>query len=94
MKKRIFEEKVYGFARHSNHWLKISGRHYLSVQSAQNVTKFYGVNVETKTFPEDKSLRITLPESDRVLFSEFDKDFENVYLVKNGTTLGPKRLKN
>jgi len=86
-RKVIFEEKVFEKTRHSNHWLKISGRPHLSIQSAKNVTKFFAVDIETKTFTENESLRIILSGSDSVYFSEFDKDFENVYLVKNGNTL-------
>lgn len=51
---------------HTNHWIQLDDKPYLSLLTAKNIIKFYGVDVGSNTFEEDESLRITLSENDEV----------------------------
>ena len=83
-RKVVFQSPAYKDGHHSHHWVTLNKRHYLSVQSAKNVVKFFFVKENGKQFAENESLKITLPDSDSITYVEFDKKFENVFLVKNG----------
>merc|ERR1719242_282696 len=91
-RKLVFKSPAYKDGFHSHHWVILNKRHYLSVQSAKNVVKFFSVEENGKQFTENESLRITLPDSDSITYVEFDKKFENVFLVKNGDELEQRRV--
>jgi len=86
-RKVVFETPAYDYGSHTHHWLKKQNQHHLSVQSSRNEIKVFEVSDDGKQFTENKSLRITLADSDKINFCEFDKKVENVYLVKNGNIL-------
>jgi len=81
-RKVVFKTEAYKRGEQTHHWVRIQGRHYLSVQSQKNIFKFFKVSA-TNGFTEDKALTVTLDEGDDVRYVEFDKNFENMYLVKN-----------
>merc|ERR1719242_714014 len=85
-RKVIFKTQAYSKGEQTHHWVKIQGRHYLSVQSQKNIFKFFKVSA-TNGFTEDKALRVTLDDGDDVRFVEYDGNFENMYLVKNENIL-------
>ena len=35
------------------------------------------------SFTEDESFRLTLNEADEIIFSEFDRKFEHIFILKN-----------
>merc|ERR1712130_439083 len=86
-KEVVLRTDAWKWCDHNVHWLKMNDRQFLSVQNKQNQFKFFSVDSETKKFSEDESLRITLPDSDRVEHTAFDKMCENMYLVKNCSVL-------
>jgi len=79
----VFDTKCYKGHDHIHHWLRIDDRFYLSVQCAANVIKFFSIEPDSKSFTEDDSLKLSFAEDDIVQCFEFDKNCENVFLVKN-----------
>merc|ERR1719295_1161870 len=91
-KKVVFTTDAYLHGHHSHHWIMIQDRHFLSAQSAENVIKFFDVSDDGKHFTEDESLTITLAESEKINYCEFDKMMEYVYLVKNRNILEKRMI--
>ena len=79
----VFETASYDYLGHVHQWLNIDDFPYLAVQSAKNVIKFFSVDSKTKRVEENKNLRITLSDSDEISCTAFDKNSENIFLVKN-----------
>lgn len=79
----MFRTTTWKYCDHNVHWLKMKDQHFLSVQNKKNEFKFFSVDSKTKKFVEDESLVISLPDSERVEYNAFDKNCENMYLVKN-----------
>merc|ERR1719474_742738 len=82
-KKVVFKTDAFEYGQYAHHWVTLKGTHYLSVQSAPNVIKFFAVNCDAKTFTEDESLRITADDFDVIQWLEVDENFENVVWIKN-----------
>ena len=79
---------------HTNHWIKVGEKPYLSLLTAKHVVKFYEVNPVYDSFEEDESLRITLSEDDEVGYCEFDGKQEHIFLVKNGKVLEKRSVRD
>eukprot|EP01083_Nonionella_stella_P051130 135782_1 len=81
----IFEHKVKGGRFHSNHWIKVNGSKYLTVQTRANIISMYAV--KDNVFKKDKTMQIQVDKGKEINFIEFDKSFGNVFLIIDKTTL-------
>jgi len=84
-KKEVFKTQCHGY--HTNHWISIENRLFLSAPTTKNVVSFFAVDSVSKQLLEEESLKVVLPESDVIDYVEFDSSFENVFILKNKKTL-------
>ena len=78
-KEMIFETGV--TATQQSHWIAIKGRKYLSLRTKDNVISMFEIDEETKSFKKDEVLEINLPESDKAGYTQFDGEFENIFIL-------------
>ena len=91
-KKVVLEKKSKG--EHSHHWLTLNAQKYLALQVSKNQMQMFKVDQETKAFEEDETLKVELGDWDNINFSEFDRKFEHLFLVKNDSILEKRSLRN
>ena len=77
----VFEEDARGFQTH--HWVVRNGQKYLSLQTDKNTVKMFKFDGGSKSFEEDGSLLIRLNSGDEINATEFDSNFEHVFILKN-----------
>eukprot|EP01083_Nonionella_stella_P011622 32994_1 len=83
--------------RHSHHWITIDQQKYLSIQTAKNIIKMYQIKQGTAhrfSFEEDEQFRVCLPKSDTINCCEFDRNFKNIIILKNGGILEKRSIRN
>ena len=80
-KKTVFAQNAFG--PHNHHWIWIHKQKYLSLQTKKNEIKMFEVNQEELTFKENAALRICMTANDEIDFTEFDRAFENIFILKN-----------
>ena len=88
-KKAIFERKSSG--KHGHHWISINKQKYLSMQTKCSVQMFK-INEENNVFEEDAALRLSVGDGDRINYSEFDRYFKNIFILKNYTILESRSI--
>eukprot|EP01083_Nonionella_stella_P000526 1494_1 len=95
-KENIFEVQCNltdNYGRHSHNWITVQDRKYVTLQTAPNIIKMFEVK-RNKEFEEDKNLRISFGENDKINFCEFDRYFKNILLVINENMLEVRALDN
>ena len=77
----IFETTAFGTQNH--HWLSHADQKYLSLQATKQMVKMFKVKQEDNSFEEDETLRLCVSSDDVINVTEFDKAFENIFILKN-----------
>ena len=54
--------------------------------------KMFRFDESNKSFAEDESLRLQVAESDEINSSEFDRNFEHIFIVKNLEVIEKRRV--
>ena len=86
----IFKHKAPNY--HTRHWVATNEQQYLSLQTEQNTIEMFIVNRESNTFKSDETLQIDLGKADKIWYSEFDRSFENIFILKNGNVFEKRNL--
>ena len=60
---------------------------YMSLQTKMNEIKMFCVNQEKKSFEEDDALMLCVDDKDSIKYSEFDRNFIHIFILKNGEVL-------
>ena len=89
-KKEIFKSAASGY--HTHHWVVHAAKKYLSLQTKKNEIKMFEIDAEHKSFKQDEELRLCLDAQDEINFSEFDRTFENIFILKNHETLESRSI--
>ena len=84
MRNVVFEREIEGF--HSHHWLTLNGQKFLSLQTAKNTIELLRVDIEHKSVGSSK-YTLSLEEADVIDFYEFDRNFQNIFILKNNSIL-------
>merc|ERR1712154_136785 len=75
---------------HSHHWVTHNNRKYLSLRTEKNVIKMF--DASGQAFAEDDKLRIRMAQDDEIHHYEFDRTFENIFILKNAKVLEKRAI--
>ena len=84
-KTMIWERKAHRY--HSHHWVISNGQKYLSLQTNKNTIQMLKFVKENKSFDENETLRFCIAEGHEIVYNEFDRDFKNIFILKDFETL-------
>jgi len=88
-RKVVFENRIEGF--HSHHWLTLNEQKFLSLQTAKNAIQLFSVDVEHKSVGSNE-YTLALEEEDVINFYEFDRSFQNIFILKNNNILEKRSI--
>ena len=80
----MFEHEIKGF--HSHHWITLNEQKYLSLQTAQNAIELFSVDAKHKTICQSE-YTLVLEEEDVIDFYFFDRNCQNIFVLKNKSIL-------
>ena len=87
----IFKTSASGI--HTQHWIVNNGYKCLSVATKENIISLFRFDNEKKTFAEDLSFRICLGARDSISYSEFDSDYQHIFILKNEKVLEKRNMR-
>ena len=89
-KKVIFKQS--SGAKFGHNWVVHKEQKYLSLQTAGNTLKMFKFGAANTSFDEEDAFTLCLNEDDTIQYSDFDENFENIFIVKNSKVLETRKV--
>eukprot|EP01084_Bolivina_argentea_P027837 51717_1 len=97
-KEIIFEQELSldEKARNAHNFIVRNNQKYVTIQTSLNTIKMFKILKVNNTFEfkENEALRICYDKKDVITFCEFDKNFENIFIVLNGNIFEQRSMNN
>eukprot|EP01084_Bolivina_argentea_P027836 51716_1 len=97
-KEIVFEQQLTldGKGRNAHNFIVQNNQKYVTIQTSLNTIKMFKILKVNNTFEfkENEALRICYDKKDVITFCEFDKNFENIFIVLNGNIFEQRSMNN
>ena len=86
----IFQKSAKG--QHNHHWLRNNGKMCLCFQTLSNEIRFFMFDDQDASFRACTAKTIALEQSESIQYSEFDRNFEHIFIVRNRNVLEKRNV--